>query len=417
MRWTRPLTTGLGIALVSILFIRAKMAPTPRQDKPIRTIVIDAGHGGHDSGAKGGYSTEKEVSLTVALKLGKILEEKMPDVKIVYTRKVDRFDDPREKARIANDAGGDLFISIHCNAAYARKFSHYAKRKGSKKKVAIYTNVPSSAKGTETYVWATSKNNAKMESLRNSSVIVLDANSEETKQMMDANDPASFIMRTTMRNAYFDNSLRLSTMIEDEFTQTGRISRGARQRDEKGIWVLQATAMPSVLVELGFISNPEEEDYLNSSTGQNETANSIFKAVKRYKDYLERYGSSDGQDAQESAPVPQPPVEKPVQSTPVNVKNDPPPPHSPAGDESFKIQLCITDKVYTQSSPIFKKLGTTKIEREQVLIDRKKKYKYLMGTFRSEAEAQKALNKAKKQGFPDAFLVQYKNGLRLNQLM
>ncbi|WP_295117218.1 N-acetylmuramoyl-L-alanine amidase [uncultured Chitinophaga sp.] len=414
MRWTRPLTTGLGIALVSILFISAKVA-APRQDKPIKVIVIDAGHGGHDSGAKGKFSTEKDISLSVALKLGKIIEDKMPDVKVVYTRKVDRFDDPREKARIANDAMGDLFISIHCNAAYGRKISHYTKRKGSKKKYPVYVNVPSAAKGTETYVWATSKNSAKTDALRSNSVIVLDANSEESKQMMDANDPASMIMRNTLRNAFFDNSLRLSNLVEDEFTQVGRISRGARQRDEKGIWVLQATAMPSVLIELGFISNEEEEEYLNSAAGQNETANAIFRATKRYKEHLERYGENT---PVESVTPPQPAaVEKPVQNTPVSVKNEQPLPPPPAA-EAYKVQLCITDKVYTENSTVFKKLGPkSNIEREQVLIDRKKKYKYLLGTFRTEAEAHAAMYKAQKQGFPDAFVVPYKNGLRLNSLM
>ncbi|MCK7553926.1 N-acetylmuramoyl-L-alanine amidase [Chitinophaga sedimenti] len=406
MRWTRPLIKGLGIALVSILFISVKAAP-PQQDKPIKTIVIDAGHGGHDSGAKGSYSSEKDISLAVALKLGKLIEERMPDVKVVYTRKTDRFDDPREKARIANEANGDLFISIHCNAAYARKVVGYRKGK-SKKKIPIYKNVPSAAKGTETYVWATSKNAAKTESLRNMNVIVLDANSEESKQVMGDNDIASVIMRRTMSNVFFDNSLRLSNLIEDEFTQTGRISRGSRQRDEKGIWVLQATAMPSVLVELGFISNPDEEDYLNSAAGQNEAANSIFKATKRYKDYLEKYGAqSDAANDPAPAPAPPPPatVEKQVQ--PAAVKAEMP---AANNAEEYRVQLCITDKVYTENATIFKKLGTSKIEREQVLIDKKKKYKYLMGAYRTEAEAHAAMYKAQKQGFPDAFVVPYKNG-------
>ncbi|UYQ94297.1 N-acetylmuramoyl-L-alanine amidase [Chitinophaga horti] len=414
MRWTRPLTTGLGIALVSILFIRAKVAPL-QQDKPIKVIVIDAGHGGHDSGAKGTFSTEKEISLAVALKLGKLIEEKMPDVKVVYTRKTDRFDDPREKARIANDASGDLFISIHCNAAYGRKVVGYRKGKG-KKKIPIYKNVPSAAKGTETYIWATDRNEAKSESLRSNSVIVLDANSEESKQMIGANDPATMIMRNTMQNVFFENSVRLSNFVQDEFEQVGRINRGARQRNEKGIWVLQATAMPSVLIELGFISNPEEEEYLNSAAGQNETAMSIFKATKRYKDHLEKYGENT--DASDNTPAPAPaPVEKPVQGTPASVRNEQPLPPVPVTGEEYRVQLCITDKVYTESSSIFKKLGSSKIEREQVLIDRKKKYKYLMGPFRSEAEAHAAMYKAQKQGFPDAFLVPYKNGVRVNSLM
>ncbi|HEY8960229.1 N-acetylmuramoyl-L-alanine amidase, partial [Chitinophaga sp.] len=117
MRWNRFWILGLGTLLTCTLFIQAKTNPvSDKQDKPIRTIIIDAGHGGEDPGAKGSYSTEKQVTLEVALKLGKILEENMPDVKVVYTRKTDRFDDPRKKAQIANDNKGELFVSIHCNS-------------------------------------------------------------------------------------------------------------------------------------------------------------------------------------------------------------------------------------------------------------------------------------------------------------
>jgi N-acetylmuramoyl-L-alanine amidase len=224
MRWNRFWILGLGTLFTCTFFIQAKNNPVSRkQDKPIRTIVIDAGHGGEDPGAKGSYSTEKQVTLEVALKLGKLLEENMPDVKVVYTRKTDRYDDPRKKAQIANDNKGELFVSIHCNSTgKIRKVTGYKTvyhKKGKRKvatKQAIYAYFPSNAKGTETYIWATSKNSAKMESLKQNSVIVLDANSEETKQLMDDTDPETFILLNTLRNAYFDQSLRLSTLIEDD---------------------------------------------------------------------------------------------------------------------------------------------------------------------------------------------------------
>ncbi|MBV7529389.1 N-acetylmuramoyl-L-alanine amidase [Chitinophaga sp. sic0106] len=317
MRWNRFWTLGLGTLFTCTFFIQAKNTPVSQkqdvsgnQGKPIRTIVIDAGHGGHDVGARGSYSTESQLTLQVALKLGKILEENMPDVKVVYTRKTDRFDDPRVKANMANDAKGELFVSIHCNSAgkiRRQTGSQTVYRKKGKKKVAVkvptYAYYPNPAKGTETYIWATSKNNAKMESLKQNSVIVLDADSEESRALMDDTDPETFILLNTLRNAYFDQSLRLSTLIEDEFTKVGRISRGARQRNEKGIWVLSATAMPSVLVELGFISNPEEEDYLNSASGQSELANGIYKAIKRYRDELDRFTINRQQDTEGSAAV------------------------------------------------------------------------------------------------------------------
>ena len=305
MRRKRFWILSLGTILVSSLFIYATTGHKKpyRHEKPIRTIVIDAGHGGEDPGARGSYSTEKQVTLAVALKLGKIIEENMPDVKVVYTRTTDRYDDVHRKAEIANDAHGDLFVSIHCNStAKIRKVVDYkttTRKKGKRKitvKTPVYAYYPSDAKGTETYIWATSKNSAKLESLQKNTnaIIVLDADS--TRATMDPTDPATYIMLNTLRNAYFDQSLRLSTLVEDEFTKTGRLSRGARQRNEKGIWVLSGTAMPSILIELGFISNPEEEDLLNSQEGQTSTATSIFKAIQRYKEELERFGTPTSSD-------------------------------------------------------------------------------------------------------------------------
>jgi len=418
MRWNRLWILGCGTLFICTFFIQAKNLPGPRkQDKPLRTIVIDAGHGGSDVGARGGYSTEKEVTLDVALKLGKIIEENMPDVKVVYTRKVDRFDDPRRKAEIANNARGDLFISIHCNSApKGRKITGYKTvyRKKGKRRIAvkqpIYKYFASEAQGTETYVWATSKNNAKMESLKESSVMVLDANSEEAKEVMDAADPETFILLNTLRNAFFDQSLRLSTMVEDEFTKVGRISRGARQRNEKGIWVLQATAMPSVLVELGFISNPDEEDYLNSANGQEEAANCIYKAVKRYKEELEKFGNFK----EEVAPAPQPVVPEPtVQPVIETGYRQPSRPAAVSSNVRYRVQLLVSDKKYTTRSSIFKKLGGS-VEQEQVIINSKRFNKYIWGNYKTEPEAGAALRKAKRVGFRDAFVVPYKNGLRLD---
>lgn len=429
MRWNRFWILGSITLFTCTLFIQAKKAPVrKKQDTPIKTIVIDPGHSAQTPGARGKYSTEEGIVLDVALKLGKLIEANMKDVRVVYTRK-DRNAlasslraDLNERANIANREKGDLFISIHCNSAppSRRVVGHKTVyvRKGKKKvpvRRAIYSTSPSTAKGTETYVWATGKNNAKTETLRESSVIMLDANSEEAKQVMDMSDPETFILLNTLRNAYFDQSLRLSSIIEDEFTHVGRISRGARQRDEKGIWVLQATAMPSVLVELGFISNPEEEEYLNSNSGQQETATCIFKAIKRYTDELSRYGNQP-----EAAPKPQqplpPPVEQPVVQPiqEVSYKNSR---QQPAGNTSkqavvYKVQLLVSDKVYKPGASIFKKLAGD-IEQESVILNNKKLHKYIWGNFRTEPEANAAVYKARQLGFHDAFVVPYKNGNKL----
>jgi len=407
MRWNRFWILGLGTLFTCTFFIQAKNNPvSDKQDKPIKTIVIDAGHGGEDPGAKGSYSTEKQVTLEVALKLGKILEENMPDVKVVYTRKTDRYDDPRKKAQIANDNKGELFVSIHCNSTgKIRKVTGYKTvyHKKGKKKVAvkqpIYAYYPSNAKGTETYIWATSKNNAKMESLKQNSVIVLDADSEETQQLA-SDDPETFILLNTLRNAYFDQSLRLSTLIEDEFTRVGRISRGARQRNEKGIWVLSATAMPSVLVELGFISNPEEEDYLNSSNGQQELANCIYKAIKRYREELDRFTNS------RNTPQSTTKAGSKANNTTAYLKatNSSRDNRSvPASADKYCVQLLITDKLYKPGASIFRKLPGD-INRQPIVINKKKLNKYILGRFKTDEQASAALRKARKRGFKDAFV-------------
>lgn len=407
------------------MFIYAKITPDfPVQDKPIRTIVIDAGHGGHDVGARGKYSYEKDIALDVALRLGKILEDAMPDVKVIYTRKTDRYDEVKRKAAIANEAQGDLFISIHCNAAaplsrvtgYKTVTYRDKKKRKRTKKVPIYQRIPNPAKGTETYIWATGKNNAKAESLRNSSVIVFDANSEETQQLMNTNDPETLIMLNTLRNVFFDQSLRLSGLVEDEFTKVGRISRGARQRNEKGILVLHATAMPSVLVELGFISNPEEEDYLNSKDGQEDMAQCIYRAVRRYKDQLEKvYNAAEAvrnKQAQVTGeqPAAAPAPQQPVKDIPANVSVQTEAPALP--DTHYKVQLMTTEKVYARGSTLFSKLSGT-IDREDQQQGSKKVHKYIWGNFRTEAEAHAAVYKARQQGFKDAFVVTYKGNERI----
>lgn len=442
MRWNRFwIFLGCAIFLGSIL-LYAKNHPTigKKQNPPLRTIVIDPGHSAQTPGARGKYSTEEGVVLDVALQLGKLIEANMKDVRVVYTRKTRNAlgatlrADLNERAIIANREKGDLFISIHCNSAGpTRRVTGYKTvyvKKGKRKvpvKRAIYETSPSTAKGTETYVWATGKNNAKTESLKESSVIMLDANSEDANSVLDMSDPETFILLNTLRNAYFDQSLRLSTLIEDEFTGVGRISRGARQRDEKGIWVLQATAMPSVLVELGFISNPEEEDYLNSAEGQQEAANCIFKAIKRYKDELGRYSAPEDRQvtpaAEQSSAQPAPisynttrnrgNVKKPATVT----KAQPPTKVATrqvasssreVSGPSYKydVQLLVSDKKYTRDASIFNKLRGT-IRKEQVVMNSKKvsKYKYIWGSFRSRSEANAALRQAKQVGFRKAVLM------------
>ena len=288
--------------------------------KKIRTIVIDPGHGGVDPGAKGLISTEADVSLAVSLKLGKALEKEFPDIKQVFTRTTDVLpgNKPsidaalRYRADLANNSGGDLFIAVHCNSAgrkpggwYGKRVSHYVtktkKVKVKKKWVSKKVQVPvyesywieNHVKGTETYIWATSKNDEKVNSMSHNNEYYGEIDSTSTVELPDPSDPAEKARMLIYTLNYFRKSLNLASLIEKQFADSGRISRGVKQRNDKGIWVLQATGMPSILVEIGFISNREEEQYLNSDEGQNVIVTNIVNALRTYINNLE--GKQNGE--------------------------------------------------------------------------------------------------------------------------
>ncbi len=267
----------------------------------LRTIVIDAGHGGQDFGAAGSYSYEKNVTLAIAFKLQATLQQALPDVKIVMTRTTDIFDAPPVKANKANAAKGDLFICIHCNAAPAIRHSEqtgsktetYYTGKGKKRKKHTkqvptyrYWTTPNPAKGTETYIWAADRNDNKEVAMRENESLYIDSTSGQQIGDFEPGSPENKIYYSLKTQQYFQRSANLALDVENEFTKIGRISREAKQRGV-GIWVLQATAMPSILVETGFISNPEDENYLNSVDGQQQICDAISNAVQHYKTALE----------------------------------------------------------------------------------------------------------------------------------
>lgn len=234
----------------------------PRQENRLRTVVIDAGHGAHDKGCSGKTSREKDVALKVALELGKTIEENLPDVKVVYTRKSDVFVELIDRAGIANKNGADLFISIHCNSG------------------------PSVAYGTETYTMGlhTSEGNLSV-AKRENSVILKEADYKENYNGFDPNSPQSHILLSLRQSAYMDNSLRFAEKVEHQFKhKVGRSSRGVKQA---GFIVLWKSAMPSALIETGFLTNPTEEKYLNDKSGQTYIASGIYRAFKEYKQELE----------------------------------------------------------------------------------------------------------------------------------
>ena len=261
----------------------------------IKTIVIDAGHGGSDAGARGNFSTEAQITLELALKLEPILKAELPETKIVMTRRTDIFDNVREKARIANEAHGDLFVCIHVNAMPPiphKEFLRYEtvtyytgkgkKKKKHTKKEPVYRHwtTPSPAHGTGTYVYAADRADEKASGIAEDQRFESEA---EVEDIPDPSSPEAIIKARLWSQKFFKNSVKLGTLIENEFAQIGKNSWGVLQRNYKGIWVLQATNMPAVLIETGFITDKEEEEYLNSEKGQAELVRSIANAVIQYK--------------------------------------------------------------------------------------------------------------------------------------
>lgn len=235
------------------------------------TVVIDAGHGGKDPGARGTSINEKEINLSVALKLGKLIEEHHDDVRVIYTRKTDRFIELDERANIANRNKADLFISIHTNAV--KRGSH--------------------VQGTEIYTLGLARNDENLEvAMRENSAILLEDNYQQTYEGFDPNSSESYIIFEFMQNKHVEQSISLASEVQKCFTSADRVNRGVRQA---GFLVLRKTSMPSILVELGYISNREEERFMKTENGRNTLAKALYNAFTKYKrDYDRRQGALAG---------------------------------------------------------------------------------------------------------------------------
>ena len=256
----RNIVTVSFFAIIFFLFSANKLEYS--KEYRIRTVVIDAGHGGKDPGTHGTSAREKDVALKVALEVGKLIEDNFTDVKVVYTRKTDTFIELIDRAGLANKNNADLFISIHCNSG------------------------PGAAHGTETYTMGlhtTSGNLAVAK--RENSVILQEDNYQENYNGFNPSSPEGHILFSLYQSAYIDNSLRFAEKVEREFkSRIGRSSRGVKQA---GFLVLWKSAMPSALIELGFLTNQGEEKFLNDKTGQSYMASGIYRAFREYKKELE----------------------------------------------------------------------------------------------------------------------------------
>lgn len=359
--------------------------PIHAKDYKVKTIVLDAGHGGNDSGARGaGGSYEKLVTLQVVLLLGKKIETAFPDVKVIYTRKTDVFIPLFERANVANRNKADLFISVHCNSSTSR-----------------------TPYGTETFVLGQHKTDDQFDvAKRENSVIALEKNADENYDGFDPNSPESSILWSLNLNAYLEQSMLLADKVQNQYThKLERTNRGVKQA---GFVVLYRTTMPSILTEIGFLSNINEEKYLVSPKGQEEIAEALLQAFKSYKNTME---NSSGSVLNEVNPFPEIPSRESLPT--VTTTTIPPATEVKAEDFSttgvnYKIQIAVTSQMINLRQAPYSNIKTITFEKVNSM------YKYLAGNYGNYTDAKKELDRIKTLGFKDAFIVVYNQGIRLN---
>lgn len=410
-----------------ILSVLVSVNPFYVQAQKVRKVVIDAGHGGHDPGAVGKSAKEKDVTLAIALKTGKFIQENLPDVEVIYTRKTDVFVELYRRARIANEAKADLFISIHCNA-----------------------NKSTTPYGAETYVMGLHKSDANLAVAQTENASILLEDDYHVKyDGFDPTSPEGYIFFTMLQNAYLDQSLTLASNVQKHFKERVNLfDRGVKQA---GFLVLYKTTMPSVLIETGFISNAKEEKILASDEGQTYIASAIYRAVKDYKWMVEKTPA-----VPEKESVPDKPLV--LKETPAQVKGetgktadskpaeqliaqkDPAPVGSNqemsvipvsggqptitanASDNSslpnneikpstsnvvFKVQFLVSKILLKPSSPEFKGLTNVDYYLHNGI------YKYTYGNEESVGAANLKVKELNKLGFKDCFVVAFHNDSRI----
>ena len=366
----------------------------------IKKVVIDAGHGGHDSGCESDEGMEKKNTLAIALKLGRRLKDNFPNIQIIYTRDKDEFIELHERANIANRAKADLFISIHCNSSDEGQ-----------------------PMGTETYVLGMHKMEANLEvAKRENSSILLEEDYQEQYDGFDPNSNEAYIIFSLYQNAYLDKSILFAKNVEEGFkNNAGRRSKGVKQA---GFVVLKQTTMPSVLIETGFLNNRTEGAFISSDSGQETLAESIFLAFSKYKKTVEVKDTKEKEDvvvkASNHSEVGQSVKEKNVlplqvertKVAPTNAARTegltlPKSTRSEQGNVVFKIQLA-TSSVDVANMPRWRNVEDLEVMKEG------NTFKYFKTGIEDYNEAVSILKKMRASGFSDAFIVAYKNGKRVS---
>jgi N-acetylmuramoyl-L-alanine amidase len=339
----------------------------------IKTVVIDPGHGGKDPGAVAKTKLqEKDVVLDVSLQLGELISARFPKIKVVYTRSTDVFIGLSKRAKIANEAGADLFISIHSNAAEN-----------------------TAAKGFESFVLGLHKSEAALEVAKwENSSILMEEDHEQKYESFDPNDPDAYIALSLRQNAFLDQSLKLAHLFQKNCV--GDLKRPDRGVKQAGFLVLYKTTMPSVLVELGFLSNLEEEKFLASKEGRSSMAKELFDAFETYKEQNDKVDETLKSDSEGEVKV-------------VNVKNNQ---NLDVSEEKqsivFSVQIATSKTKLELKSFNFN--GMKDVDR----IESGNKFKYIVGKYNSIEEAKSRQTEVRKIGYESAFVIAFENGKRLD---
>jgi N-acetylmuramoyl-L-alanine amidase len=374
---------------ISVHFTFDMVAQDADNGYKLKTVVIDAGHGGKDPGSLGKQTSEKNIVLAIALLTGKYIEENIPGVKVIYTRKTDEFVPLHKRAEIATSNKADLFISIHANG-----------------------NENSLVTGTESLVLGLHRANENFEvAKKENSVILLEDDYNTRYEGFDPNSPESYIIFSLMQNLYFEQSINFAGLVQEQFRERAqRKDRGVKQQ---GLLVLARTAMPGILVETGFITNPEEEVYLMSEQGKEYIASAIYRAFKSYKNLIETRTSfaiaSRLQDipTDSDALASEEHLSDPQQAIPDQPNA---PPDVPVVE--FKVQLAASMKRISPDSHIFK--GLKEVSEYQV----GNMFKYAVGSSPTFQDAI-VFSRQIKEKFPDAFIIAVKDNkiIPLNQAL
>lgn len=348
---------NIKFGILMLIFLLPWVCMAQKGEK-IQTIVIDAGHGGKDPGALGKNSHEADINLAVALKLGDYIKENMRDVKVIYTRDKDKFVELNERANIANRNNADLFISIHCNS----------------------TEGTTTAKGVETFVMGESKNEANLKVAKTENAAILLEDNTDAYDNFDPNSTEAYILFSLSQSLYQNQSLQVADKVQHQLVdRVGRHDRGVQQA---GFLVLWKTAMPSILVELGFINNVNEEKFLASEQGQTKLALALYRAFEEYKLAYD----ADNQSV------------KPTQN---NAHSN-----GSANEVVFMVQFASRDKKVPVTDKAFSKV------KDVDVYEYNGAFRYTSGHFATKAEAVARQAEVRAAGFSDAFVIAFVNGER-----